>query len=48
MNLKEIYTHQLETLLAQRDRYVFYLDEINRQIIQLKAEAEKDQVALAD
>ena len=48
MNLNEIYTHQLETLLAQRERYVFYLDEINKQIRQLKAEAKKDAVILAD
>lgn len=48
MNLKEIYTHQLETLIAQRERYVFYLDEINKQIIQLKAEAKKDAITLAE
>ena len=48
MNLKEIYDSQYKTLLAQRERYVFLLSEINRQIIQLKAEAAKDQIALAD
>lgn len=48
MNLEQIYHSQFKTLLAQRDRYVFLLDEINRQITKLKAEAKQDRVTIAD
>lgn len=48
MRLDELYQSQLKTLLAQRERYVFYLNETNRQIIQLKAEAEKENITIAE
>lgn len=48
MQPSEIYQSHLEALMAQRERYVFYLVEIQKQIAELKAEAKKENIIIAE
>lgn len=46
MNQSQIFQSQLDALLEQRDRFVFYLEQTNEKIAAVRREARRNNIEL--